>query len=309
MNNELSGYSIENLKRFRRLIELIINQLELEGWAQRIQDGKPVLRLLRHIKIPFRSLERDGFIFEESRDIVEVINKIDETDIMKIINDEIYRPLEAEEKKRTFSSVFDDVGKLTKGLKRESVLKNWLRTAGRLRGITDDDLKNNLVLEFMVINPLKSLIEIKEAIVKKMGSAPHLQNQNFKETITISVNDREIWVNDYLIGKPYAVGSNFEFFECIRSIPINIKIHREELQKYSNGIHVQREIKNKSFIKILNELGFKGELLRAFFGKRSKDTLMYRGDQISIGDLKNVGVKIPLFFKQLELAHIKNSPE
>jgi hypothetical protein len=124
----------------------------------------------------------------------------------------------------------------------------------------------------------------------------------------IQVKDRNILVNNYLLSKPHAVGSNFEFFEYIRSKSANTKIERNSLPDFG-GLSLKQEVKNKSFIKILNELGFKGEILKAFFPKRGKDMLVYRGDKITKKDLEKVGVKIPLFLKELELAHLKNSPE
>lgn len=124
----------------------------------------------------------------------------------------------------------------------------------------------------------------------------------------ISVKDREIWVNDYLIGKPHAVGSNFEFFDYIRAQKPHTKIDRDTLPSNFGDLSIREQVKKKGFIKILNGLGFKGQILRAFFFKRSKDTLIYAGDEISKEDLENVGVKIPLFLQELELAHTKNSP-
>ncbi|MCR4334456.1 MAG: hypothetical protein NUV47_01875 [Patescibacteria group bacterium] len=123
------------------------------------------------------------------------------------------------------------------------------------------------------------------------------------------IKDREIWVNEYLIGKPHAVGSNLEFFEYVCSQAPHTKINRNELPSKFGNLSTQNRVKNKSFIKILNGLGFKGEILKAFFYKRGKDTLIYRGDEIIKNDLEKAGVKILLFFKELELAHTKNSPE
>ncbi len=70
---------------------------------------------------------------------------------------------------------------------------------------------------------------------------------------------------------------------------------------------LRKQVKNKSFIKILNELGFKGEILKAFFPKRGKDVVVYRGDKVKKKDLEEAGVKILLFLKELELAHLKNT--
>ena len=129
------------------------------------------------------------------------------------------------------------------------------------------------------------------------------------DSYKIFVKDREIWINEYLIGKPHAVGSNFEFFEYVRSQKSNTKINREVLPNFGGSLSLKEQVKSKSFIKIVNELGFKGEILKAFFYNRGKDTLTYRGDQIVKEDLENAGVKKSLFLKELELAHARNSPE
>lgn len=160
--------------------------------------------------------------------------------------------------------------------------------------------------------------ELGETVKEKFGSQK--TNKPNKKLTTllipdkykISVKDREIWVNEYLIGKPHSVGSNFEFFDYIRSKQSHTLIERNKMPNVGDGIgygYTKKAIGKKSFIKILNNLGFKGEILKAFFYKRSKDTLIYRGDEITKEDLEKAGVKTSLFLKELELAHIKNSPE
>ncbi len=133
-----------------------------------------------------------------------------------------------------------------------------------------------------------------------------------QEQFEIKVKDRQIWINDYLLSKPFGVGSNFEFFEYIRSKPPDTLIARNKMPNIGDGIgygYTKEAIKKKGFIKILNELGFKDQILKAFFYKRSKNTLIYRGDKITKEDLNKAGIKFSLFIKELELAHAKNSPE
>lgn len=130
-----------------------------------------------------------------------------------------------------------------------------------------------------------------------------------QEQFEIQVKDRYIWINNYLLSKPHAVGSNFEFFEYIRLQPAHTKIERKNLPSKSGDLSIKEQVKNKSFIKILNALGFKGEILKTFFPKRGKNIIVYRGDKITKKDLEKSGIKMPLFLKELELAHIKNSPE
>ena len=133
--------------------------------------------------------------------------------------------------------------------------------------------------------------------------------KEYPEKFVITVKDREIWVNGYLLSKPHFTGSNFEFFEYVRSQPANTKIERKNLPSQFGNLSLREQIRNKGFIKILNELGFKGEILKAFFPKRGKSMLTYKGNKITKADLEKSGIKIPLFTKELELAHIKNSPK
>ncbi len=148
---------------------------------------------------------------------------------------------------------------------------------------------------------VEQLLDKLESDIKKGVAIP--------KTFEIQVKDREIWVNNYLLSKPHALGSNYEFFEYIRSQSPNIKIERKKLPSASGNLSLKEEVKKKGFIKILNELGFKGEILKAFFPKRSKSIVVYKGDKITKTDLEKAGIKIPLFIKELELAHLKNSPK
>jgi uncharacterized membrane protein len=124
------------------------------------------------------------------------------------------------------------------------------------------------------------------------------------KTLEIQVKDRYIWINNYLLSKPHAVGTNFEFFDFIRRQPPNEKITKQKMPD-----SLKKEVGSKRFAKLLNELGFKDEILKAFFPKRGKNMVAYRGDKITKKDLEKAGIKIPLFLKELELAHIKNSPK
>lgn len=129
--------------------------------------------------------------------------------------------------------------------------------------------------------------------------------QNTPKTFQLNIKDRYIWINDYLLSKPHAVGSNLSFFEHVRSKPANTLIKKSDLPQF-----LQEDIGNKDFAKILNELGFKDELLRTFFPKRSKKGgVAYRGDKVSKKDLENAGINTALLIKQLELAHLKNNPK
>lgn len=138
---------------------------------------------------------------------------------------------------------------------------------------------------------------------KKAGE-PSVLPKSFE----LKVQDRQIWINNYFLSKPHAVGNNFDFLEYIRSKPRNTRIKRNELPNAADW-DLKNQVSNKGFTKILNSLGFKGELLKAYFPKRSIDELVYRGDKITQKELEKDGIKIPVLIKELELANEKNNPE
>lgn len=118
----------------------------------------------------------------------------------------------------------------------------------------------------------------------------------------LRIKDREIFVNNYLIARPHATGNNLEFFEYVRKNP-NKKIEEKNL---IDDLRVA--LGNKTFFKILNGLGFKKEITKAFFYKVSNNILFYRGDTLTPKQLEEAGVDIKTFIKQLEAANAKFNP-
>lgn len=143
---------------------------------------------------------------------------------------------------------------------------------------------------------------IEKKLVKEIKNTYSVPNE-----YEVFVKDREIWINNYLIGKPHATGSNFEFFDYIQSQEPHKKISRDELPSEFGDLSLKKQVEKKSFIKILNGLGFKGEILKAFFYKRGKDTVTYAGNKISKEYLEKNGIKINILLKELDLAHDKNT--
>lgn len=119
-----------------------------------------------------------------------------------------------------------------------------------------------------------------------------------KQTFSLEVIDNEIWVNDYLIAKPHAVGTNFSFFEYIRSLPANTLVTRDSLPDQGK-LSLKQQVRTQSFFKIMNAMGFKGELLKLFFSDRSANSLKYRGDKISLQEAKSAGINVELLEKEL----------
>ena len=121
----------------------------------------------------------------------------------------------------------------------------------------------------------------------------------------ISIRDREIWVNDFLLSKPHAAGSRMSFFQYAYDNPNRLILRRNISDLIS------MDFTGKEFTRLLNALGFKGELLKAFFPKRAKSAFLFR-NPVSMSQLLESGVDISKMEKELRKAHkIKepNSPE
>lgn len=296
------NFSIGNLEKTQRILEVILDQLELVGYN----------RSTGLAKIPLDKLTQKGLNYDEVNAIIEKIDGITP------LNGKIKRAY------RWFNKtlIIDNTGLLLFKKQAEMAEMVYGKLAYTAVDLLDFTFVNDLPPEaelthyiFIQINKndlpeeLKRAKKIMDKKIKTDTKADkEVQTKQEPSKFVISVKDREIWVNEYLIGKPHAVGSNLEFFEYVQRQSPNTKIERNKLPD-SGGLSLKREVKSKSFIKILNELGFKDEILKAFFYKRSKDTLIYRGDKITKKDLEKAGGKILLFLKELELAHIKNSPE
>ncbi|MCL5432403.1 MAG: hypothetical protein M1484_04960 [Patescibacteria group bacterium] len=53
--------------------------------------------------------------------------------------------------------------------------------------------------------------------------------ENYPTEFKLKVVDREVWVNNYLIAKPHAVGNNYDFLEYVRKQPFNQPITKDSL--------------------------------------------------------------------------------
>ncbi|OGH23826.1 MAG: hypothetical protein A2629_00070 [Candidatus Levybacteria bacterium RIFCSPHIGHO2_01_FULL_41_15] len=157
----VNEYSEENLQRFSKIITLISNQIELDGWN----------RLTNVVKIPFVTLERSGFGYQEMRSILGSINKIRNEKFFAILNE---RPYEEVEQPVFPRSIWSDDSKRIEEIRKEKALHKWLNREGKFKGVSEDDLKNKLVLEFskMGQNPIETLKNWKNEIDKKIIPVP-----------------------------------------------------------------------------------------------------------------------------------------
>lgn len=80
-------------------------------------------------------------------------------------------------------------------------------------------------------------------------------------------------------------------------------LKREEMPTYA-----QTAVGGRGFSKVLNELGFKSEILKAFFPERAKSTLRFRKN-VATSQLESDGINVELLLQELRTAHIRNSPK
>lgn len=211
-----------------------------------------------------------------------------------------------------------------KNLKEESNIKSfwlYLLKENAIEDLSEWNPKNGITnwnfVKFNFIEGQRNIIgypkkikirildieKINNLYIKTIQKERSNKKSELAEKYGVSVNDREIWINNkYLINKPHAVGSNMEFFSYIMENK-NKEIRRNKLPD-----SVQKEIRGKGFSKIINALGFSGEILKAFFPKRGKGLLVFN-QEISREELQKRGIKEKVFLKELELAHIKHSPK
>jgi hypothetical protein len=117
-------------------------------------------------------------------------------------------------------------------------------------------------------------------------------------TFSVKIRDRKILVNDYVIAKPHAVGKNMSFFEYLYDHAGKL-LEREDMPEY-----VRSEVSGRSFTKVLNALGFTGEILKAFFPKRGKGSVLFK-KSVSLKELADQGINMDIFIKELGLANTK----
>lgn len=149
---DLNKYSERNLQKIGRVLGIIINQIELEGWN----------RLLSLIKIPLKTLERERFSYEETTAIIKAINQIDRSKIIEIINEEVYS---FSEENDFLAETDDELEKRYRELMKKKKFKTWSTSKGVLMEISEKDLDNYVILK---IKSLKRLEKIKNDIDKKL---------------------------------------------------------------------------------------------------------------------------------------------
>ena len=150
-----SKYSEENLQRINKFIKLIKNQVELEG----------INRLLLTITIPLKTLKKSGFSYEESLTMTTALNKISGDETIKIINKEYYHCLEKYLKENNEDLNFFEIEEIENKKKAQ---EDWLNSEGRLYGVSKDNLKSALVLQYSGATGLDLLWQIEQVIREEL---------------------------------------------------------------------------------------------------------------------------------------------
>jgi hypothetical protein len=117
---------------------------------------------------------------------------------------------------------------------------------------------------------------------------------------SVNIKDREVRVNDFVLSRPHAAGRNMRFMEYIFNHP-DKDIDREDLP-----VLLRKEIKTTKFTILLHELGFTGEILKAFFPMRSQERLRFR-KTISRDELEQQGISADVLLQAIKLAHTKSN--
>jgi hypothetical protein len=223
--------------------------------------------------------------FKESVDIINKIEKEKNGLIKIILHERPFGPV----KSLITELVFPGDAERTYKLKEEEHEKKF---------------KDNLEIKVESVKKMRSFLDTLP--IKKYNPAEK-DSALEEKTFEIKVKDREIWVNNYLLSKPHATSSNYEFLEYILSKSDNAKIERKNLPDSSGEASLKYKLRGDKFKKAFTSLGFKGEILKAFFKNRGKNQTTFRGKKITRKDLEDAGVKISLFIQELKLANTKNS--
>jgi len=180
----LNGYSEDNLRRFNKITSVILNQIELDSWS----------RLTNIVKIPLATLEREGFNYEEMRSILGSINKINNKKVISVLNERPYKTVKSEMPLFT-RNIWnnDDITKRADEISRKEALHKWLNNEGRFLNVSEDDLKNKLVLELTIGRTQDTVVGVlsgwHESIESKLNptqTLPKNINNDIKHKITFN---------------------------------------------------------------------------------------------------------------------------
>lgn len=157
--------------------------------------------------------------------------------------------------------------------------------------------KNKLVQE--IIASLKEVKKLK-SISLGLKNMQLLKVDCFvaqPKSFTISLKDRNLFINNYLIAKPHATGNNYEFISDVINQKPGTLVERKNLRAWLSDALNQH--KDKRFVKILNDLHITGEIRNAFFPQVTDDSLIFRGPTVLKSTLEKEGVNVKALIDKL----------
>lgn len=268
-----SKLSLENLDIARRVIKVTINTFELHGTPG----------ILVSPRIPVQKYVNESL---HPDDVEGILGRIEG---LKVANDTLrYQRKEYERNRIVPPGGVSNYDSLDDFLPSNKDLDDYIY----VRVTSTDDLYRTR----------DRIAQLLAAELPTPVESAAVQSDTLPSVLKVSVSDRIVRVGPYVISKPYAAGGNMEFLEYI------LENTGKPIKKTNLPEYAKNAIGKKRIGKVLNELGFKGEILKAFCPKRSKGSLTFLAE-VSRIDLQQRGVKIPLLAQELKTADMKNSPK
>lgn len=218
---DLSEYSEENLQRISKFIKLVKNQVELEG----------INRISLRVTMSLKTLEKNGFNYEESLTMIMVLNIMSGDETVKIINEEYYHCLEEylEENNEDICSL--EIEEIER--KRKKAQEEWLNYEGRFHGISKNNLKSVLVLQYSGATGLDLLWQIEQVIEEELGKNNKIKNtekkssNRIKEIIIIEPGSPDKESYKFVINEDYKNAKKISRAACWKKIIDIIKDEKE----------------------------------------------------------------------------------
>lgn len=184
----------------------------------------------------------------------------------------------------------------------------WMSTSYAIKEAIRYPAKFRNEIPRLKIKNWKKFLEIKEKVAEveeksesaKVGDETAPEEAPASNVYAISVKDREIWVNDWRIGRPHATGAPMELLLHVLPLAPNTKVTREGLPTY-----VKELVGTKNLRKLLEACGFTREIRKVFFSRVGPKSFVYEGDKRAIASLEKAGVNVNLLLKELEVAHLR----
>jgi hypothetical protein len=162
------------------------------------------------------------------------------------------------------------------------------------------DYQRQFVREVTIdVRKLQLCIKQLKVVMTKNGATRCPKKRNVKKPgkYIVSVNaSNEVCVNDEVLSRPQDAGENILVFRCLCDYP-NEKVDKGFIQREIRKISGHENyIVGKDLRKIIDNLNFKGDLLKAFFKisrKKNVETIILR-NPVDKKQLIQLGIKPPI---------------